>query len=462
MYQLKDHYEIAQLGVSDVPLKEGTKLPIDYYTIMKNHSKCCGKGQIIEHRKKNSSKVEYIIPTLSLKLSPNQNFCPHATNIESDLYGQDSSFFVIQHFKPDIVIPINDMWGLYHYNFLLNRGNFLCVPYLAIDSECFPLKISPQRPHMPVIDTVQFVGGSNKVVVFTNFARDTLNKAIALVVKDKVANNIEVIPHGVDRNLFKPLDNKDELREKYFHIEPDQKVFLLGSVHRNQPRKRLDAIMQIMRIFIDKYEKANHKIMCHFHCAMEDKMGWDLQHIAIYYNVLDRCIFDNKLRPGFGVPEPILNEIMNTYDAHLVPSNSEGWHLPLLETMSAGIPNVVTDYSAHGDWTGDAALKIKIIARIHEVRTNHIKGIADIEHAAKQVSLLYNSPKMCRDYSRRSIDLAEELQWSNVCQQWKGLIDGLDISKFEDNRYDALFIDINALPEFPEDPVNNEFVLTEI
>ncbi len=849
IHYLKDKYDLAQLGVADIPSKPELKLPIEYYTVLKDHTKCCGKGQIIEHKIKDTGKFEYIVPTISTPLHPNQNFCQGGHNNTNDLFGQDSSFFVIQHFRPDIVIPINDIWGLYHYNYLMNRKHFFFMPYLAVDSECFPLEIEPQRAHMPKIETIKFLGGSSKVVVFTEWARDTINKTVSIATDGKTAKNIEIIPHGVDNNIFRPLDNKEELRERYFKIKPEDSVFLTGTIARNQPRKGLDRIMQMLRIFIDKYEKPNKKIMFHFHCAMKDRMGWDLVWLARYYSVLDRCIFDNKLMPGFGVPEPILNEIMNTYDAHLLMANSEGWctfgetriltdkgitrldnikvndkvithtgkvrrvkqplsrqykgnmigikytgatdpvwftpnhnilvkrnnhntwircdklktsdylclpipkfkkenttkidvsklikkypitiednkvyalrsykcknntaiyknkkskpvdniwnitpqlatlfgwyiaegstghgdikfsinassdniiregvtkfsndmslhckshimdrnrenisiysttlahifksfgsgahnksipseifklikgntrltesilngliegdgsflnnnsvknavtfttvsetlafqvktllyslgifarlyhhkvrnsfdvwiqgaksinymskfidkipdnlnitihsrniqtkqdnnyfypkiknllnqdydgtvynisveedqsyvtegfavHncLPILETMGAGIPNVVTDYSAHGCWTTGHALKIKILAKIHEVRTNHIKAVPDADHAAKQLSLLYNSDKMCREYSRLSLTLADELQWSNVCDKWIETIDSIDIDNLEEDRYSVDLLKLEDIPIFPEQPVQTSFTLAE-
>ena len=93
---------------------------------------------------------------------------------------------------------------------------------------------------MPVIDTLQFVKGTNKVVVFTDFAKDTLDEAITLATGSGKANNIGIISHGVDRNLFRPLDNKEELREKYFHITPESDIFLIGCLGRNQIRKGFD------------------------------------------------------------------------------------------------------------------------------------------------------------------------------------------------------------------------------
>lgn len=459
-----EDYVIAQLGIADVPIDPKQGLPVSYYSVIKDHTKCCGMGHIIEHYDHDTKTIINLKPNLTVEPHENQTFCPRAGNISSDAFAQESCFFVVQHFKPDIVIGINDVWGLYHINFLRNRKNFKFLPYLAVDSECFPVMIAPQRKDLPPIDTMKFIGTSDKVIVFTDWAKETIYTSAKIATQGKIPSNMEVIPHGVDRSKFFPLtDRKAELRQKYFNIGPDKNVFLLGTIQRNQPRKRLDAIFQVMRKFIDKYEKPNGaKIMCHFHTAIQDPLGWDLIWLATYYGVVDRCIFDDKLRPGFGVPTEILNEIINTYDVHISLTNSEGWGLPIIETMSAGIPNVVTDYSAHGDWGKGYILPVKLAAKIHEIKTNHIKGIADIDHAARQLSLLYNAPKMQREYSRKSIKLAEILEWSNVCEQWKEIIDDVDISDFKEDRYDILVIDPKEIKPIPSNPIEEEFTLMEV
>lgn len=458
---LTEHYEIVQLGLADVPVNPQVLLPISYYSCLKDHRRCCGRGAMIDYFDVNTGTTQHLIPDFNGTVV--KEFCPNGTNIQMDVFAQDSAFYTIQHCKPDIVMPINDVWALYSFNFLRNRKNFYFMPYLAVDSECFPVEIGTQKPGLPPINTIQFFGNANKTVVFTAWARETINTTTKIALKGKVASNIDIVPHGVNTEVFHPLEGKrDELRERFFGIKPEDNVFVVGCVQRNQPRKRMDAIFQTLRIFIDKYEKPGRKVVVHFHCAMKDNMGWDLPWLAQYYGVSDRCIFDNKLAPGFGVPTEALNQIFNAYDVHLTLTNSEGWGLPILETMAAGVPNIVTDYSAHGDWAKDTALMVRLSAKIHETKTNHIKGIADIEHAAKQLSLLYNSDKMLREYQRKSLKLAQELDWKNVCEKWKELIDKIDISHFKDDRYDITTIKPETIKEIPADPVNTEFELVEV
>lgn len=432
-------YEIAQLGFSDVPLPVG--YDIHYYSQLKEHKDCCKKGTVVEYVSKDNPKIQYLIPQIkdcTMASHDNQNACIQGQNLVQDHYGYDSCYFVIQHFKPDIVIPINDIWGLYNLNHLKNRPCYKFVPYLAIDSDClFPMLIPPeQRQGLPPIDTIRTIGSANKTIVFTNWAKDVINKTCRIVTNGRELTNIEIIPHGVDTSVWKPLSPEDRkaARLKYFGL--NENTFLIGVLARNQPRKRFDAIFMAMRRFIDRnYEKYGRRIMCYMHAPLSDNIGWDLQWLSTYYGLTDRVIFDKNLQPGMGPSEENLNEIINCFDVHMLLANSEGWGLPMLETAAAGVPNIVTDYSAHADWGKNTLLMCKIGAYEHEPRTGFIKAIADVDHAAHQLNLLYSSKKMCQEYSKRGVALGKKLDWDNIGKMWETTLDSIDVSDLKEDRY---------------------------
>jgi glycosyltransferase involved in cell wall biosynthesis len=436
-------YEIAQLGLADIPT--AVDLPIHYYSMVKSHEKCCQKGKVIEYVGPNDPKINM------LKLEPNVPVieagpCIRGEPEGNDNYGYISTYFVIQHFKPDFVIPINDVWGLYNINHLRNRRCFKFVPYMAIDSECmFPaIEIPNPAVPLPAVDPMLTVEKSDKCVVFTDWAQSVLNKTASMLGKPNFTN-MATIPHGVDNSLWKPLPDKYEIRKKYFNL--DHKVILVGCVARNQPRKRLDATLQTLRYFIDNYEK-DKKIMVYFHCSMDDRMGWPLPWLAKYYGLEDRCIFDPRLKPGVGPTEEQLNEIVNAFDVHLSLTNSEGWHLPALETLAAGIPTILTKYSAHADWGKEALILSKVAAYEHEPRTGFIKAIADVGDAAKHIKLLSESKLYYKEWQEKGLKLAKKLDWDNVCVKWEELLDSIDVSDLSPTRYSDPFVSDPSVPDF--------------
>ena len=453
---LDPSFKIAQLGVSHAPTPyENLEYDIDYYAPIFNHDKCCANGLVIEHYNSDTKEVEYIQPNVNLD-RVDKKICSKGTPNPGDPYSFESAYFVIQDFKPDIVLTINDIWGMYKLNFLKNRNKFKLVSYLAVDSECFPMLIKNKE----TINTMQFINQVDKLIVFTNWAKETINTTAKLSI-NKEFDNIEIIPHGVDQSTYFNVNNKKEFMADFFKLNSDE-VFLIGSVNRNQPRKRLDAIFQILSILVKNENPNGKKFMVHFHCAIEDSNGWDLPWLARYYGVQDRIILDGNLKPGSGVPDHILNLIMNSYDVHLVPTNSEGWGLSILETMACGVPNVISDYSAHGDWAKDSALLIKLAAKIHEPITNHIKGIIDVQHAAEQILLLYKNVKIRKKYRKKSFELANRLQWKNIGIKWNTLLQDIDLSEFSESRYNYNLLDVNNILPFPTNPIDTEFLVQEV
>lgn len=464
--RLQDKYEIAQLGLADIPTEHSFN--IDYYSIVKVHEKCCGKGKLIEFTPKGSKEVQYLKMEPGIPLHENQTLCKKAGNDGKDNYGYISVYWVIQHWKPDIVMPINDVWGLCNILHLRNRKCFKLMPYIAIDSECMFPKIEVPTPgvKLPPVDAIQTVTSSDYPVVFTNWAQEVLNKtARALTGND--LKKMYTIPHGVDTSVWKPISKErvNELRRDHFKIK-DPKVFLIGSVARNQPRKRLDALFAVLKILKEQYEKrVGRKFMVYFHCSVQDKLGWPLPWLAQYYGVADRCIFDKRLRPGEGPTDEQLNELVNCFDAHVSLTNSEGWHLPALETLAAGVPNILTDYSAHADWGKDAIYLCKVAAFEHEPRTGFIKAIASNTDCAKKLSLLAGSKKFSEEWSQKGIKLGQKLDWDNVVKKWETLIDSIDTSDMKDDRYDEPIvadprIQDFTLAHFPKPEEQEDYVST--
>jgi hypothetical protein len=69
---------------------------------------------------------------------------------------------------------------------------------------------------------------------------------------------------------------------------------------------------------------------------------------------------------------------------------------------------------------------------------------------------------MCKEYSKRSLALATELNWDNIGPSWVKLFEELDVSDLKDNRYKIMKVDMNSVGAIPEDPINTPFKLLEL
>ena len=161
-------------------------------------------------------------------------------------------------------------------------------------------------------------------------------------IKDQgVTRPIDVLGHGFDRDMFKPLPR--EQARKALGIPNDAFVYI--SLNRNQPRKRYDLLIMAFVELVVNYPTKPIHLLCI--CDKGDKGGWWL--FEIYMREL-------KLR---GVPveqfggrlmissqdmqfrDEDINMFYNMADVGVSTADGEGWGLCNFEQMGVGVPQVV-------------------------------------------------------------------------------------------------------------------------
>jgi glycosyltransferase involved in cell wall biosynthesis len=85
-------------------------------------------------------------------------------------------------------------------------------------------------------------------------------------------------------------------------------------------------------------------------------VGYDLVTLLHRYRLEGRADLSG---PGFDVARPLadeqVNRLYNLCDVTVLPSTGEGFGLPIIESLAAGVPVVATDYSACPSWCAGAA-----------------------------------------------------------------------------------------------------------
>lgn len=253
-----------------------------------------------------------------------------------DLLGFGRLAALVRGINPDIICILNDPWVIYQYSNILkqvfesNRNNVKIFFYMPVDAHNIA---------SPFVDPMDIADVS---ICYTNFGVQELVKA---GLKSKVA----VIPHGHDSHIFYPED-KLKSRAAISNDRIGEDWFIVGNTNRNQPRKRLDLLIEYFAEFV-KDKPNTVKLM--YHGVMHDQ-GWNLIDLAKYYGILDHFFVTSLTLTMDTLPsQDILRLIYNSMDVYASTTQGEGWGLGHSESMGCCIPQIVPDFSALGEWCRD-------------------------------------------------------------------------------------------------------------
>lgn len=305
---------------------------------------------------------------------------------------------LIASLSPDVVCLLQDPWNVQGYFNAIEESGIEKVPpivaWLAVDSKNHPGSADLNALH--------------HVVTWTQFAIDELRSG-------GYTGPSSIVPLGVDTALFRPLD-REAARQV---LGVPEGSFVVGVVGRNQPRKRLDLTIGYFAEWITRHEIEDAYLF--LKVAPTGETGCDIRSVAAYYGpALAGKIRVSEQRAGVGLPDDVMPSIYNAMDVYLTTTQGEGWGLPCMEAMACGVPAIVPDWSALGEWTEDAAVKVPCTSTALTAPLNHypytIGGVPDQEAAIAALQALYESEELRAEHGARGLALTArpEYQWANV------------------------------------------------
>jgi len=360
-------------------------------------------------------------------LTPWKSYGTHPTNpnilqaIQGDhpkermaSYGFYTIDEIVEECQPDVYLGIEDIWAFTDYHKKPWWNNINKILWTTLDS-------------LPILDqALQMEPHCDKMLVWASFAEKAM--------KELGHENVETLHGAVDYNHFKPLENREKIRER-FSINDN---YVIGYVFKNQLRKSVPNLLQGFKIFKEENPKVKTKLLLHTDWG---ERGWDIPryvkemkldpkdvlatylcHNCDYYSVsfyqgedLDcpNCkkekIFKTKTSAK-GVGEKELNEIYNCMDVYCHPFTSGGQELPIQEAKSAGLITLVTEYSCGTDscyeHQGGIPLKWN---EYREPQTQFIKASTCPNDIATQLKRVYQMDEIEKlALSLRSIKYVKE------------------------------------------------------
>ena len=319
-----------------------------------------------------------------------------------DMFGLERTAPLVNQIQPDLVIIQNDPW---------NVGEYV----KRID------KKAPVVASMPV-DGKNCRGNSLNdlalAIFWTKFGLDEARKG-------GFHGLAEVIPLGVNTELYQPMDRLEA--RKTVGLPGLEDAFIVGNVNRNQPRKRLDLSVEYFAEWVKRNNLTNAYLF--LLVAPTGEMGYNVRQLMSYYGFNDKNkrLILGEPPVGRGLDEELMPSVYSSFDVQISTTQGEGWGLTTMEGMACGIPQIVPDWSALGEWCEDAVLKVN--CSTHSVTPNYINvvgGLPDKEEFMRALDLMYLTRQWSDNQSgwaqfrKKGLELVNrpEYRWEAIGQRF--------------------------------------------
>jgi len=291
--------------------------------------------------------------------------------------------------KPEVVVAYGSCWypPYNQISRICSSKNIPLLWYCTVEFTTLPLQF------------LQSLVGATHVATTSFFGKKVLEE-----------HNIEasVIPHGVDRSVFKPMNPKPR-------FESQEDKFVFGMVARNSLRKEYPVLLKAFSLLPEEVKRSCVLYLHTLPIEESNLRGWDIPQLVVKLNLQGKVMMPSLTASKFwGFSDEELAQTYNALDAHILVSSGESFCLPVLEAMACGIPQAVSNNTALPEVVGDAALTIECweeemyTAECFTINTTKIKDTRD------KMLLLYEDEDLRKKLSEKALERAKEYTWEKA------------------------------------------------
>jgi glycosyltransferase involved in cell wall biosynthesis len=333
-------------------------------------------------------------------------------------------------FKPDIVFDVRDPWMFDFESSSPLRRFFKWVIMPAMDS-------IPQKT-----EWLTSFNTADVLVPYTLWAKEYLKKFDNLWPK--------TTPAGINTDIFKPKRN----RRTDFGIPQDS--FVIGSVMRNQRRKLIPGLFEVL----SKVREKNSNAILYLHTTFPEMAGWNIPSLLLDFGITNYVYFTYKCKScshffpskfvgpqtfcpkcnnfqctlsstSDGISDEDLSDIYNMFDLYIQYAVCEGFGMPQIEASACGVPVMSVDYSAMSEIVRNiGGYAINLSSLSYEIENHAKRAYPDIGHTVGLINDYISSDVVYKN--NKKVEVCKKTQelynWDNISKIWEEIFDDIDIS----------------------------------
>ncbi|MBI2449291.1 glycosyltransferase [Candidatus Pacearchaeota archaeon] len=234
------------------------------------------------------------------------------------------------------------------------------------------------------------------------------------------SDKAEYIPHAVDPNFFKILD-EDLVRNERVKLFGKEKAdsFILFYNSRNARRKKTSDAVAAFKLFADQIGDQNGE-KCFFlmHCDPNDQEGANLFEVCKMLNLKNSQIVFSTEK----LPFDKLAMLYNIADITITISAEEGYGLSCLESLMCGTPTIVSKTGGLQEFGAQLEPAAKLLVgsqQIPYIFSDHVSHEQVVDALIQMYSLTRTQRKELGKRARESVLKRYKLdkmvnQWDNA------------------------------------------------
>jgi glycosyltransferase involved in cell wall biosynthesis len=318
--------------------------------------------------------------------------------VMADTWGSDSMLCHSKDWNADINISYQDVWPM---DDNIMRQVKKWIPLTMIDSE--PI-------HPGIIQRLRLAW---KILVPAQFAKDMLSKS---------GFNSEIIYHGVDTDVYKPMDKKDCL--KTFGIPEGR--FIFGSVAANKdnpPRKSFQEMFDAFKAFHDRHSEA----AMFMQTQLTNPGGFPIKEYIHNLGLDNDVFFVDDYASNYKLDSEAMAKMFNCFDCLLIPSQSEGFGLPLIEAQACGVPVITQNWTTMPETIieGETGFAVKTAYKRWTSGLNYF-AVPDTQDILDKMEMIYKADRIKMGDNARKYML-KKYDFNNVLlPRWIEFLEGVE------------------------------------